>query len=279
MWLCELLDDNYQFCSDNVPAKVRLMRGTTLARKNPVKDIKVLFSLSAGRCAFPGCRTCCIEPGTKFDAEVITGKIAHIVAHSDNGPRSDLSMSLADRDSYPNWILLCAVHHDIVDGQPNTYTVAELRSWKEEHEQWVATMLASNMPSVSFAELKVVALAIVGNYMPPSESFEVTAPLAKMARNGLTSRSEFVLTTALGKSRDVENFVGSMAKLDVAFPERLRSGFLEEYNSHVSAGLRGDELFTVMLSFATNISDDFAERSAGLAVLGYMFERCEVFEK
>jgi hypothetical protein len=89
-------------------------------------DVKLLFGLSAGMCAFPTCRELCIVEATDFDPAVIVGKIAHIRAHSDQGPRSDPHLSIAERNRYDNWILLCGTHHDMVDGQANTYTVQDL---------------------------------------------------------------------------------------------------------------------------------------------------------
>ncbi|HEY5176804.1 MAG TPA: HNH endonuclease signature motif containing protein [Terriglobales bacterium] len=84
-------------------------------RKYPMPDVKALFAKSAGYCAFPNCPELCIKDATELDSVAVYAKIAHIVGHSDNGPRSDSSMSQNIRDSYQNWILLCPNHHDIVD--------------------------------------------------------------------------------------------------------------------------------------------------------------------
>lgn len=248
------------------------------SRRYPVRDIKILFSLSAGRCAFPGCRALCIVPATEADREVVTAQIAHIAAHSDQGPRAVPTLAQAERDSYGNWILLCPEHHEVVDNQTNTYTIEELRIWKREHELWVLEMYSQSMPSVTFAELQVVAAATLNNPQLPSDSFTLTPPREKMAKNGLTDQSSFMLMLSIGKAKDVETFVESMAQLDYTFPERLRSGFLNKYNELSAEGLEGDSLFQAMLEFSAGISTDFRIRSAGLAVLGYMFEKCEVFE-
>jgi hypothetical protein len=50
-----------------------------------------------------------------MEAKGVIGKIAHIVADSDDGPRADRQMSEDARRREPNLILLCGTHHDIVD--------------------------------------------------------------------------------------------------------------------------------------------------------------------
>src|SRR5947209_9094724 len=57
------------------------------ARRYPLPDVKMLFGRSAGRCGFPGCRHFCIQAATPVDRAAVVGKIAHVVAHSDGGPR------------------------------------------------------------------------------------------------------------------------------------------------------------------------------------------------
>ncbi|MGH3561088.1 MAG: hypothetical protein ACRDTN_04610 [Mycobacterium sp.] len=46
-----------------------------------------------------------------------------------------------DFDGYDNRILLCRVHHRIIDEQPHEYTVKKLRELKSRHEQWVRERL------------------------------------------------------------------------------------------------------------------------------------------
>lgn len=43
--------------------------------------------------------------------------------------------------------------------------------------------------------------------------------------------------------------------------------------------MSGDELFNGLLDFASLGATDFKQRAAGLTVLVYLFEKCEVFEK
>jgi hypothetical protein len=83
----------------------------------------------------------------------------------------------------------------------------------------------------------------------------------------------------LGKAKEVHHYVEGVAALDPHFPERLKAGFVNEYDQLVEGGVRGDVLFESLLEFASQGSRDPKCRAAGLAVLAYLFETCEVFEK
>lgn len=50
-------------------------------------------------------------------------------------------MAAEDRDKYPNLILLCNIHHKVIDDQPLTYSVSVLHGIKRDHEEWVERRL------------------------------------------------------------------------------------------------------------------------------------------
>jgi hypothetical protein len=94
------------------------------------RTIKRLFALSRNQCAFPTCVGAIIQPsGTP------TGKICHIKARNPGGPRYDPLQTNDERYAFENLILLCGVHHDIVDNDPKTFTVELLKEFKEMHER------------------------------------------------------------------------------------------------------------------------------------------------
>ena len=82
----------------------------------------------------------------------------------------------------------------------------------------------------------------------------------------------------MSKSSEVETFVTHVAFMDSDFPERLKGGFVEQYNKFREQGIEGDELFNLMHQYASGYSSDFKKQASGLAVLMYFFEKCEVFE-
>ena len=72
---------------------------------------------------------------------------------------------------------------------------------------------------------------------------------------------------------------GGGAAKDPDFPERLKAGFLEEYFGKRKEGHKGDDLFELMCAFAQRGLRKQADKTAGIAVLVYLFEICDVFEK
>ncbi|MFA4830486.1 MAG: HNH endonuclease [Thermodesulfovibrionales bacterium] len=77
---------------------------------------------------------------TETDDESLIGEECHIIANSTDGPRGNISTQ-EDLNKYDNLILLCRIHHKIIDDQPNTYTVERLRKIKVTHEKWVRDSL------------------------------------------------------------------------------------------------------------------------------------------
>lgn len=103
-------------------------------RKNiPQAELKILFAKSGNRCAFPNCDSSVIADvgvGSQPLAEV-----AHIVAYSDDGPRSDPSLPTEERNKASNLILLCPNHHTLVDKFEYQYNTHVLREMKLQHER------------------------------------------------------------------------------------------------------------------------------------------------
>jgi hypothetical protein len=185
---------------------------------------------------------------------------------------------MEDRNRYGNLILLCPTHHTLVDRQDSTYTADALRALKRDHEEWVRTELVTSMHDVGFAELQVAAHGIARRAMEPAAEFTVTAPLRKMERNALTGRVADLIYLGAMRAKDVGEFIEEMAAVSHDFPERLKAGFIDEYNARRNEGLQGDGLFEALRRFAAGGSRDLREQAAGLAILVYLFEKCEVFE-
>ena len=93
---------------------------------------KALFLLSRGRCYEPSCPRPVIR---EIDGEpIVDVEIAHIRAHSPDGPRFDPKMGNDERKSFANLILLCNPHHAAIDNNPNKYPTKLLIQWKKSRE-------------------------------------------------------------------------------------------------------------------------------------------------
>ena len=251
-----------------------------MTRKYPNSDIKLLYGLAATRCSFPDCRIDLTLENNPGEMRQI-GKIAHIVAHSQNGPRADSSYPKDKLDTYDNWILLCGTHHDTVDTAESKYSVADLRRLKNDHESWVRKSLALEVMEVGFAELEVAASAIIAlTSISSGETFTVTTPRKKMKKNNLTETTHSLLTMGLSRSHEVKRYIEEQSKFDAGYPDRLKAGFRKEYDRLVSDGILSDALFESMRIFASGgNSSDFKRQAAGLTILVHLFEICEVFEQ
>lgn len=111
----------------------------------PESEQRKLFARSGNRCAFPECRRVLTADGSPPDRLVVLGEMAHIAADRPDGPRGNHPLPMAERNRAENLILLCNTHHQLIDSQPQTYTVQRLRAMKEGHEQWVENSLGIGM--------------------------------------------------------------------------------------------------------------------------------------
>ena len=219
----------------------------------------ILAFRSGGVCAFPKC-----GKHLTYDAQVgddtYVGEAAHIRGEKPTAARYDASMTDDDRDNVQNLIYLCTDHHTIIDKVEADWPTATLLQLKESHE-------------------KQVRQAMEEAFAAPNGSFDLLAPDEKIKKNALSNGSRHIIAAGLTSRATVGDYVEAEAQLDPDFPERLKAGFLEEYYARRKEGHKGDELFELMCAFAQRGLRRQADRTAGIAVLIYLFEICDVFEK
>lgn len=82
------------------------------------------------------------------------------------------------------------------------------------------------------------------------------------------------------KAKEVQQFVEQASTLDPTFPTRLKATFLQEYKRlKDEESLSGDSLFEAIHQFASPSTKAFEYQAAGLAVVTYLFEKCDIFER
>jgi hypothetical protein len=242
------------------------------------RTAQLLALKSGNRCAKPGCTNRLTEPATAYDAEAIIGQIAHIVSQSDDGPRADPLMPPEERDAVDNLLLLCREHHAVADAQENTYTLDEMRAWKQEHERFVDEQMAEAVGEISFRELELVADEVANTAVASGNGFTLTEVREKMGKNDLTDRISYEMSIGMLGADLVKDYVARRAAIAPDFPDRLRGGFVREYDRLRRENLSGDELFIALQRFAGGPGHDIKRRAAGLSVLVHLFRICEVFE-
>ena len=115
------------------------------------KTRKILWGKSGNRCAL--CRHELVIEATDVDDDSIVGDECHVVSRKGQGPRYDPNYPTDCLDEPENLILLCRVHHKMIDDQCETYTVDILSKLKTNHEEWVSTSL-SDEPKVPPIRIK-----------------------------------------------------------------------------------------------------------------------------
>ncbi len=118
--------------------------------------IRKLFAVSGNQCAFPGCPTPIIDGPTGS----ILAEVCHIHAQNIGGPRYKEDQSEEGRHEYENLILMCRVHHKIIDDPNNLskFDADQLRKIKNEHESKISKASLSS-PELSDSVLQALKLS------------------------------------------------------------------------------------------------------------------------
>lgn len=174
-----------------------------------------LFAVST-RCAYPSCRvpTVSLTVDKKANKNV---QAAHIVPVSPSMPRWR-KMDAAARDNYPNLVLLCTAHHQMVDKGPRAreFTEAMLLGWKKEAEHDLREKF-DGIDRYTYEEVQgMIALAT-------AEGTEVIMSGIGELGSKVDSATAEVLTVLYAQFTDKRRDYEVAAMLNVA-SERLASG-------------------------------------------------------
>ncbi len=123
------------------------------------KDIKLLWGRAASRCSFTECRMKLSQDKKRSTKAFPIGEQAHIVVKEEDSARSVSILSIEERDSYHNLILLYPPHHTIIDKNPEDYPIEALHMIKSQHEYWVESALSGS------SDLKDQADAIIYGHL------------------------------------------------------------------------------------------------------------------
>jgi len=174
--------------------------GSSVRKNIPDPVTNRLFALSGNQCAFPGCSntvTDQVEPG---EQPVTLAQRAHIVGVGRQGPRSKATPLSDDIDAVENLLLLCGVHHRIVDNNPRIYSVEVLAKYKADHE---AKMAPKNLrPKPLTFETDTVDLSLLTVTELPAVLWRAKSPFrtgAEVAEHLPRSKGEQVLPFVLLK--------------------------------------------------------------------------------
>ncbi|KAA9389000.1 SAVED domain-containing protein [Neorhizobium galegae] len=118
---------------------------TTFERRAsiPNKVQNILWAQAAGRCEYRGCNELLVGDLVSNTPHANKGYHAHIIADSPDGPRGDVELSKKLAKDPDNIMLLCDVHHRVVDREKvEEHPATLLREMKREHEERIENVTA-----------------------------------------------------------------------------------------------------------------------------------------
>ena len=208
----------------------------------------------------------------------IHGEHAHIygLKHTDNRYDSNLSDEFVN--SFENHILVCCDCHTTIDKKPllPIHSAENLKIFKKRHIDDVALHLGYGINSISFNELEIITRYIVGSSQCNQELILIK-PQEKIDKNKLSSQVSVYIMQGLIQRNLVAQYL--QKNPNVNFANKLRNGLVEKYNELVNSGYAADFLFHELWSYASRGSYESNIRAAGLTVISYFFEICDIFEK
>lgn len=250
-----------------------------MSRKYPLKDTKILYGKASGRCSFANCRQKIVLEANDNDDVAQIGKIAHIRAHSKGGPRYDKGYPPEKVDTYDNWILVCGSCHDKIDTHENSYSVSDLLKIKEDHELWIDQQIENSLPNVTFIELEQVCHFLRNSPIESVYNYDKIEYEKKILKNHLSRDIDNQLRRGLQNAQQVREYIIHQDKIDLGFSNSLSKTFKDLYEASFSKGATADDIYYELFRFASPEGSDFLRLAAGLSVLSYLFEICEIFEK
>lgn len=240
-----------------------------------VKYQKILWGRGRSLCTICRCRLDITkESGEPF----CNGINAHIEGENPNSARYNPHMTDEERQHYHNLILLCPTHHDEIDKNPEKYTVPYLKQIKKDHEQFILNSIAEEIPNLTFAELEIIVKYLTGiENFNPSTDYNLLEIEQKLKQNNLNGHVKNYITMGLSNFQTVQDFINKFP--DPTYSIRLKNIFKDKYVELRNNDMTNEDLFYDLLAFSSGNSSDPKLVAAGVSVLAYYFQICEVFEK
>jgi hypothetical protein len=206
------------------------------------------------------------------------GENAHIYGEKPCAARYDATKSDEFVNSEENLIFLCCNCHKKVDTEVSDYPPEKLVLLKTEHEKKVVIALKQGALNYTFAELQVITSFLIQQSGKAAvfANYQLLRLPDKIKRNHLSDVQGYIDTGLLTVSR-IEDYLNRHP--DPSFSEKLTKIFVEKYIELKKEDNEPISIFNLLWDFACNEQTEYSYRSAGLAILVYFFEKCEVFEK
>lgn len=235
---------------------------------------RLLHTKSGNHCAM--CRRLLVDG--KSNGSACLGENAHIYGEKEGAARYNNTLETKFVNSYENLIFLCSACHTKVDTEVDDFPPEKLIKMKSEHEKWVIDKLEEGSNGFTFAELEVLSkhLMSIGNAPNKTPDYRLLDIEEKINKNSL-QKVQGEIDMGLTKIVTVEDYLNRNP--DINFAVRLTDIMAQQYTELKTRYSDNVEIFNIMWDITSGHYSDFNYRAAGLGILIYFFEKCEVFEK
>ena len=139
-------------------------------------------------------------------------------------------------------------------------------------------MTLADMSSIGFEELKPL-LVRIGD-APEVEKVDLRpVPQSKLRANGLSNSVQSLLKAGMRRTKLVEDFFKTWHR-DPQLGDRVAKAFHTKYEELKGIYYDPDDIFVELQKYAGGVLvSSTKQQAAVLAVLAYLFERCDIFER
>ena len=237
------------------------------------KDERLLHTKSGNRCAL--CRIPLVDVNS--DDEVCIGENAHIYGEKPGSARYDKRLSEDFVNSEKNLIFMCCNCHKKIDSDENKYPADQLFDLKEKHEKWVLESYSKACSEFGFAELEVLTKYLINNKSVGSNfDYDIISIKDKIDKNSLNDVSSYIMM-GLTRCKTIEDYFNQNP--DPSFANTITNNIAKEYIRLKQELNDSLEVFYALQDYACGHNTGFNYMAAGLSIVTYFFEKCEVFEK
>ncbi|MGC4019222.1 MAG: hypothetical protein QM793_08390 [Muricomes sp.] len=193
-----------------------------------------LYFESGGYCMNPTCNN---EIYPYFDGKIRVNisDLAYIIGQSENGPRGDSLLTLEERDSADNILLLCKICHKGIDDNPENYPNDLLHEWKDNHKEIIKNCFKVPLYTNRIEARKIIIRIIIQNkyifdtYGPFSE--QMKNPMADMNYIWNKKCVEIIIPNNKKIIRLLDKNVDLLKEDEIILLERFREHSIEfEFN-------------------------------------------------
>ncbi|MBP2581826.1 5-methylcytosine-specific restriction endonuclease McrA [Streptomyces sp. PvR006] len=217
---------------------------------------RALFAESAGTCLL--CNTTLFPKDPKRKRSIPIAERAHVIAHSDEGPRADPSVSQKLRDSPSNIILLCPTCHTKVDKDPEGYPTEDLLNAKRARAQAVSQIGGTPSFSSRVEARRAVERLLMRNRI----TFRENGPDPETGAVGSREQAEFWADCVLREIVPNNRLIGAIVDVNVELTtpsEREIAELLRQHTNALERKHMGEPILGPTPRFPRRAEDLFAE--------------------